>query len=168
MNATAPQSIRKSSARELVMSLGDVIRRFGPPEAAAKEGILQELQNISIRNAKRLTEYHELLCFLRAYPDNPEILCMVESELQNFRERVIACLNADESASAALLNTGISGTVVEYAYDFDMALWLAEKFPGAVTIDWETYNDAETDNLSTLLPLLVTWPENDTLDDPEV
>ena len=38
--------------------------------------------------------------------------------------------------------------MVEYPFDFDMALWLAEKFPKDVVIDWEAYNDLEADNLA--------------------
>ena len=89
-----------------------------------------------------------------------------EEELQNFGTRV-ALAAGDGYAPEALRNTGIAGTVVEYPFDFDMALWLAAKFPDDVLIDWEAYNDAETDSLATVLPLLASWIENDNLDDPE-
>jgi hypothetical protein len=168
MNTPFSNASQKSSARELVIALDELLRHFSPADTSAKEGILGKLCRIAIRDGKLLLRYHELLCFLRAYPDNPKILQLSESELQNFGNRVALCLKSDESAASMLLNTGISGSVVEYPYDWDMALWLAKKFPGAITIDWEAYNDAETDNLSSVLPLLVSWPENDTLDDPEM
>jgi hypothetical protein len=104
---------------------------------------------------------------LRAYPDSPKLLRLVERELQDFSIRVTPVVMNDERAAHKLLNTGIAGTTIEYPYDWDTALWLAEKFPDAIVIDWDAYNDSEADNLASVLPFLTSWPENDTLDDPE-
>ena len=153
--------------RNLIEQLGELSRRFAPTDVAAKEHLLEEIRRRTIRNAALLFRYHEYLCFLRAYPDSPKLLRLVERELQDFSIRVAPVVMNDERAAQRLLNTGIAGTTIEYPYDWDTALWLAEKFPDAVTIDWDAYNDAETDNLASVLPLLTSWPENDTLDDPE-
>ncbi|MBU1707674.1 hypothetical protein KKB28_07150, partial [bacterium] len=141
--------------------------RFSPEDAQAKERLLDTVRSRSIRSARLLLRYHEILCFLRAYPDSPALLRVSEDELQNFAARVAIAAGDDGYALEALRNTGIAGTVVEYPFDFDMALWLAEKFPNDVVIDWEAYNDLEADNLAIVLPLLANWVENDNLDDPE-
>jgi len=167
MPTSSSTSFRNSSIRELITALGKLSRRFSPEDAAAKQDILQALQPLAIRSPAMLQRYHEILCFLRAYPDNREILRRAESELQNFADRVRPLVADDDWAQARLSNTGIAETVVEYSYDWDMALWLAKNFPGAVAIDWDAYNEMETDALASVLPFLATWTENDTLDDPD-
>ncbi len=164
LSATRKQD---DSVRRLIEQLGELSRRFAPTDVATKEHLLEEIRRRTIRNAALLFRYHESLCFLRAYPDSPEVLRLVERELQDFSIRVTPIVMEDERAAQRLLNTGIAGTTTEYPYDWDTALWLAERFPDAVAIDWNAYNDAETDTLTSVLPLLTSWPENDTLDDPD-
>ena len=166
MSRKSSTSQEITSIRELIAELGRLSRRFSPEDAQAKVRLLNSIRSRDIRSARLLLRYHETLCFLRAYPDSPALLRASEEELQNFGTRV-ALAAGDGYAPEALRNTGIAGTVVEYPFDFDMALWLAAKFPDDVLIDWEAYNDAETDSLATVLPLLASWIENDNLDDPE-
>jgi hypothetical protein len=158
---------RGGSIGRLIGRLTDLARRFTPTDVAEKEHLLEEIQHRTIRNAASLFQYHETLCFMRAYPDNPKVLQLVEHELQDFSIRVVPVVMKDEGAARKLLNSGIAGTTLEYPYDWDTALWFVEKFPDTVSMDWDAFNDAETDNLAPVLPLLVSWPENDTLDDPD-
>jgi len=167
MSRKYPTSRKETSIRELIGELGELSRRFSPEDATSKVRLLEQIRSRSLRSARLLFRYHEILCFLRAYPDSPALLRSSEEELQNFETRVALAAGDDEYTPEGLRNTGIAGTVVEYPFDFDMALWLAEKFPDDVVIDWEAYDVAETDSLAIVLPLLASWIENDNLDDPE-
>jgi len=149
---------------DLLDLLSSVKARFEPADRQIKAASLQILAGREIHEVSSLILFHEILCFLRAYPDNPEILRRVEDSLKEFPARVDR-VKADGPASdlKQLQDTGIAHTTVYYAYPYPMATWLVEKFPDAVEIDWEDTDGI--DKIRSMLPLLAVYAENDALDD---
>lgn len=149
---------------DLLDLLNSVKARFEPADAGVKVALLRILAGREIPEVTSLILFHEILCFLRAYPDSPEVLGWVEKSLKEFLARVdLARARGNPSDLKRLRDTGIARTTVYYAYPTPMATWLVEHFPDAVEIDWE---DADgLDKIRSALPLLVAYAENDALDD---
>ncbi len=113
--------------------LSSVYNTFGKKESYKKYVLLKQFAKFSIKNYTVLKKYHELLLFLKAYPDNKQILDIVTTEL----ERVIASakkiMQGDNSkAQQSLSGSGIAGTLLIAQYSYPVTKWLIEKFPGSV------------------------------------
>lgn len=148
---------------KLIQILSDIKSNFGGDFPARKSELLHSLSGASIPRADRLLSYHESLCYLRAFPDNAKILAIVESELSQFHERVSALPHAERSS---LDETGIVGTKLSHPYAYFMTTWLLKTFPRSTDIDWDSYKALENDPILDLLPELLTYCENDAVDDP--
>jgi len=75
-------------AELLVRQIEKLRISFGRQSAIKKLRLLQQLKLIVITDATLLKNCHDLLCFLRAYPDDAAVLKLVEGELQSFGKRV--------------------------------------------------------------------------------
>lgn len=135
------------SAAALVALLEDATHRFGPEARAVKWRAVSALAGRPLRSPRLLLRLHEALCFLRAYPDDAELLAAVDGSLAGFAGRVAALRRP------ALDETGVAGTAVYCPLSLPVARWLAARFPGAVELDRE---DADgEDALAAVLPAVV-------------
>ena len=126
--------------------------RYGIGSAEAKLALLGRLERAKLRSARAVLRLHELLCFLRAYPDDARVLARVERMLARFSGR------ADlRRAREALTNSGIAGTPIRYRFFWSTLRWLARRWPDRIEIDRSESDVA--DKLASVLPLLVTWAE---------
>jgi hypothetical protein len=125
---------------------------YCPGSAEAKLALLQRLERTELRSARAVWRLHEVLCFLRAYPDDARLLTQVERMLARFAGR------ADlRRAREALTDTGIAGTAIRYRFFWPTLRWLARRWPDRIEIDRSETEIA--DKLASALPLLVTWAE---------
>lgn len=131
--------------------------QFGAP----KLPLVRKLGRHAFRRARDVERFHEALTFLRAYPDDPDLLKEVESLLIAFHAR-----SDLRRHRAALADTGIAGTSITYTFFAPTALWLATRWPSALSIDWENVENAE--KLRRLLPLLALESEQPGLDEHEL
>ena len=107
-----------------------------------------------IAGAPTLERLHEILCFLRAYPDDAAVQDAAERALREFAVRVRRLASP---ARARLHDSGIAETDLDYPFGLPMARWLATRFPGDVRIAWRTFDGGE--RLEEALSLLVTPTE---------
>jgi hypothetical protein len=155
------------ATQELLGLLNSAKNRFTPADRETKAKALRTLEDREIRDVASLVQFHETLCFLRAYPDSPEVLRLVEKALEGFGARVDFLKATGRPADLKKLrDTGIAHTTVFYPYPHAMAKWLVEHFPADVEMDWE--DDAGIDKIQAILPLVVAYAENDALDDERV
>ncbi len=120
--------------------------------AEAKLALLRRLGRADLRSARSVWRLHELLCFLRAYPDDARVLAQVERMLARFAAR-----SDLRRARAALAGTGIAGTPIRYPFFWSTLRWLARRWPQRLAID---RSDSEVaDRLAAALPLLLSWAE---------
>jgi hypothetical protein len=130
----------------------------GPGPAREKLEALRALRSKRLSSPADVRRLHEALCFWRAYPDNPAFLRAVERELLRFGDR------ADVRRwRVGLLNSGIAGTDIVYAFNTWTAAWLAAKWPGALSVEWESV--ADEGRLLRLLFLLALPAEAPGLDE---
>ena len=110
---------------------------------------LRLLARARLATAAQLRRLHELLCFLRAYPDDARLLAQVERMLAGFDRR------ADLRAfRAELAHSGIAGTTLWFPYFWPTARWVAQRWPALLRFD---RSDTEAEkSLARVLPLLAT------------
>ncbi len=126
--------------------------RYGPGCAEAKLALLRRLERAALRSARAVLRLHELLCFLRAYPDDARVLAQVERMLGHFAGR------ADfRRRREALTDSGIAGTAIRYRFFWSTLRWLVRRWPERIEIDRSEPEVA--DKLAVALPLLLTWGE---------
>jgi len=123
--------------------------RYGAGIAARRLRLLRRLDRQRLKDATAVQHLHELLCFLRAHPDDAAVAVQVERMLARFAQRADLRMHRDELAA-----TGIAGTTHWFPYFWPTARWLAERWPALLQFD---RSDKEAgDNLLKALPLLAT------------
>jgi hypothetical protein len=125
---------------------------YGAGSAGAKLALLRRLDRADLGTARAVLRLHELLCFLRAYPDDAPVLAQVERMLARFAGRTDL-----RRRRAALADTGIAGTAIHYAFFWSTLRWLARRWPERLAID-RSEREFE-DRLAAALPLLLSWAE---------
>ncbi|MDH4189743.1 MAG: hypothetical protein OEW21_06020 [Betaproteobacteria bacterium] len=123
--------------------------QYGDGCAACKRELLESLERVLLPSAAAVVRLHEVLCFLRAYPDDAALLTLVERMLAGFHRR------ADlRRQRAALADTGIAGTLIHYRFFWPTAQWLASRWPDRLKLDRSDPEPVE--RIRAALGLLVT------------
>jgi hypothetical protein len=93
------------------------------------------------KDAESLIRFHDLLLFLRAFPPGPRVPELADKLLSGIEKQVKAVLaaGADPDDFAPEEVVGIAGTVVEATFSYAMVCWLVERYPKAISINWEGY-----------------------------
>ncbi len=132
--------------------------QFGEGAASRKRQLLRRLGGQELRSAGAVARLHEVLCFLRAYPDDAEVLAQVERMLAGFERRRDLRRHA-----GGLEDSGIAGCDIVYSFFAEMALWLARRWPDRLRVEWDSGDDPE--KLSSVLPHLALYAETPALDE---
>jgi hypothetical protein len=115
--------------------------RFSPREAAPTVKLLAQVSRAKFRDAQSLLRFHEVLLFLRAFPQGPSVIPIVERQLNTFEQRVgdLRRHNSDMSAFDDFDTSGIAGTTMQDTLPFEVVRWLARRVPDSVEIAWKDY-----------------------------
>ena len=134
---------------------------YGGDAAERKLQLLGEIDRHVAGSARDVLRLHEFLCFLRAYPDSPQVLDLTVRLLDTFHRR------ADlRRHRRALADTGVAGTTIQSVFFWFTARWLATRFPDRLTIDWPELDSGT--NLERLLPLVLPYAESPTLEQTDM
>jgi hypothetical protein len=152
-------------AAKLLRQLSELRLEFDAPSALKKLELLRRLRDKEILKPSELISLHDLLCFVRAYPDNAKLLSFVERELQAFGVRVdkYGRETRDEHV-LELDNSGIVNTSTTHPYSYELTHQLLEWHPDSLELDWDENEEDLPYRFFNILSLLVEWQENDTLD----
>lgn len=144
---------------DAVDKLFDLRTQFGGSRRRKYRALLRA-SRLDLDEPDALRRYHEVLLFLAAYPDDADVLRIVQSELRRVA-RSAASLAGDRNRRFArrLDDSGIAGTVNHCSFSLDCVDWLAHRFPRDVEIDWE--DDSAGDALDEFLPSLAAHVERD-------
>jgi len=114
---------------------------FGSGQAAKIVKLLRLLEAESFTDPASLIRFHEVLLFLRAFPQGPAVVRSTERILKSFHTKVtrLRGAGADMDAFDTFEVGGVSGTAMEDTLSFDVARWLVKKLPGKVEIAWDNY-----------------------------
>lgn len=138
-------------------------RRFGARPRIRTQRLLALLGQRRFTDAQSLIRFHEILLFLRAYPQTPNILRQVENALSSFERRVelLRSAGADLSPLEEVEVSGIAGTSLTAVFSYHIVRWMVRHHPAKVAIDWEGYtNEAR---LGATLPRFLPLLEEDAL-----
>jgi hypothetical protein len=135
--------------------------QFGPHEAARVVTMLKRMDGARFSDPASLIRFHEALLFLRAFPQGPSVMRVIEGILNNFHKIVEALRKggADMDAFDPIEVSGIAGTEMEDTLSFDVARWLVQRMPGKVEIAWESYEPGR--ELGTIGPRFIPLLEDD-------
>ncbi len=141
-----------NSIEGLLDQLDELKTQFSSPQYRAVEKILTELSGRKIHDLDELVRFHELLLFVRAYPQNARVLGLAESLLKSFSKRVKTLRDAevDLSSLESPEVSGIAGTSVTDTFTFPIVSWLARRHPSRIALDWDWFEDENR--------LSETWP----------
>lgn len=155
---------RTGTARAAAAALSRLerIRQMrGEGVADQKLSLLTPLADRAMANPQQVRRLHETLCFLRAYPDDGRVLRRAEAMLVGFGERPDLITHRE-----ALRNSGIAGTPIHSSFYYSTVVWLSERWPSFLHVDWENYEDP--DRLLALLPLLMPAQDGLVLEESEL
>jgi len=144
--------VPRDNTPSLLDQLDELKTEFTPTSARKIERLLAQLSRKNLNDTDSLFRYHEILLFLRAYPQNASIVRTTERELRGFANRV-SYLEQQEIDLAPLQHpevSGIAGTSVTDTFSFFIVRRLLEKHPSQVALDWEWFEDENR--------LAETWP----------
>jgi hypothetical protein len=116
---------------------------YGHGAATRTRTILGGLSEQTFTDAKSLIRFHEAVLFLRAFPQAASLVPRVERILNTFHERVekLRAAGVDMVAFDDFDTSGIAGTTMQDALNFEAARWLVRRFPRNVEIAWVDYWD---------------------------
>ncbi len=121
-----------TGARSPLAELERIRAEFGPGWPEKKRSLLARLGRTRLGSARAVARLHDLLVFLRAYPDDRASLQQVEVLLAGFDRRPDL-----RRFRAALADTGIAGTTITFPFFAETAWRLAERFPDRLGIAWD-------------------------------
>jgi hypothetical protein len=123
--------------------------RFDAASVRIKLQCLRQLARARLASADQVRRLHELLCFMRAYPDSTEVLRAVDSILNGFDRR-----HDLRAHREALAYSGIAGTTLWFPFFYPTALWLAQRWPDQLVL--ERADATAGESIASLLPALLT------------
>ena len=140
------------STNQLLERLAELKQTFGPHDAKKIETTLKRLSRQTIDDPETLIRFHEILLFLRAYPQTSQIVNAVESELRNISDRValLRSHGVDLSALDDPEMSGIAGTSVTDTFSYSIVRWLLRRHPTQIAFYWDWFEDPYR--------LAETWP----------
>ena len=136
----------------LLTQLDELKNQFTPDASRRIERLLEQLSRKKFNDTDSVIQYHEILLFVRAYPQTASILRNAERELQSFSRRV-SYLVENEIDISPLQHpevSGIAGTSVTDTFTFYIVRWLTQRYASQVAVDWEWFEDENR--------LAETWP----------
>lgn len=148
-----------TSARQTIKRLHEIRNRYGESYATEKRELLDSLSCQAIRSASDLLRLHLALSFLRAFPDSAD----VHRQASHFLDNMVSLIDGlNDAHREALVDSGLAGTDVHYHFSYEVAAWLARRFPGVASIDWDEYDDSS--RLDELMEHLLHHAESDYFD----
>jgi hypothetical protein len=141
--------------------LAEMKGQFGRAAAVRAARLLESLRRSRLRDPAHLIRLHEIVLFLRAYPQSPRVLRLSDDILFSFSDRLRG-VNRDPFENPEV--SGIAGTGLATNFSHEVARRLVARHvtrhnPRAIVIDWENYGHA--DRLGAVLAELVPESRED-------
>ena len=147
---------------QLLERIDELKRPTGARERARLRDALTRAARLEFKDAASLIRFHEILLFLRAYPQTPALLQQAEKILSSFKRRVDK-LRANGTEDFYEFSepevSGIAGTYFSAVFSYHVARRLAARHPSRTNIEWEGYE--EKGRLAAVLPRLLPLLEEE-------
>jgi hypothetical protein len=152
----------KSLAARL-LQLESMRQSYGPGCAAEAERVLGSLAAAKFRDVESLIRFHDVLLFLRAFPQSRQVIELTERMLMQVFQQVkqLRASGADMEMFDPEEVSGIAGTELNYTFTYEVARWLYGRFPKQVRAEWDF--DEQAPRLGITLPRFIPLLEDDAL-----
>lgn len=137
--------------------------QFGREAARRTEELLRRLRDARVHDAADLIRLHEIVLYLRAYPQSPRVMRLADEILFSFAGRI---QGTDRDAFEDSEISGIAGTGLSTNFSYDVARSLAARHGRALNIDWENYE--HVDRLAPVIVRLIPFANEDASVEPHV
>lgn len=127
--AVAAYPVRMASI-ETLTRLEKLRLVFSPAAATDKHQLIGILGKAQLSSASAVRRLHEILCWIRAYPDDERVLAATDAALRTFSARKDL-----RRFHGQLADSGIAGTAIHYHFFWPMALWLSSRWPTLLHFD---------------------------------
>jgi hypothetical protein len=144
--------VPSNTLERLLDSLDESKLSFERQGRALSLKLLRQLEQRRITDAHALVRFHEILLFMRAYPQSALTLRKVEKILSSFsgRVRLLKEMEIDLAPLEEAEVSGIAGTSVLDTFTYNVTRWLVRRHASQISIDWELHTDEYR--------LAATWP----------
>ncbi|MBX7205937.1 MAG: hypothetical protein K1X81_10985 [Bacteroidia bacterium] len=122
-----------------IEQLKQLSTHFGEPFTRQKQQLLTRLAGMNIVDVKAINAYHEVLLFLKAHPENRNLLQLTLLELKKLAEAVSGL---SESKKEKLARSGIAFSETRANFSFTLCKWLVKTYPGKIKL-FSLEGDAE-------------------------
>ena len=120
----------------LLNKLKPLITGLGEPFTSQKSELLELISKCEIKPVSALKQYHNLLLFLMAYPENETLLKKAQAELNRLKDALDRIgMQGTRREKLSLDGSGFSYTTLTARFSFELVKWLAEQFPNQVEFD---------------------------------
>ncbi len=148
----------------IVTGLARIRTAYGSRPRVQRRRLLRAASRCPIDDAAALFDYHELLLFVCAFPDDRPMLDLAVGELKRVDAAAREMTAREEPSDMHILaDSGIAGTVTHCQYSVQLATWLAGHYPRDTEIAWD--GESAGEGLDAMLGSLVEPVENNGLDD---
>jgi hypothetical protein len=145
------------SLDDLLSELEEEKIKFGA-DGKRTRMLLASLGRRRFSDAEPLIRFHESLLFIRAFAQSPATFQLASELLSTFANRVERARSsgADLTPFDYIEWSGIAGTTIYGTFSYDIARWLAHRYPSKVDVEWDRYEKKERlgSALQRFLPLL--------------
>jgi hypothetical protein len=149
-----------TSPDKLLDELDELKRPGGARTRARLRAALTRSARLKFDDAASLIRFHEILLFLRAYPQSPALLRQTERLLSSFKRRVRRLAEVPDLHEFAEPEvSGIAGTSFSAVFGYHIARWLAARHPSRTGVEWEGYED--NGQLASVLPRFIPLLEEE-------
>jgi hypothetical protein len=129
--------------------------------ARQAESLLRRASHTRFRTPEDLIRFHELVLYLRAYPQSPRVVKLAAEILFSFADRLRG-VDRDPFEDPEI--SGIAGTGLSTNFSYDVAKSLVDRHP--LHIDWDNYERA--DRLAPVLARLIPLAQEFAAVEPHV
>lgn len=143
----------KIHAKKLIARLQAIANVFSPEQAREKVSLLKSLSRISFTKKEEWVNYHELLLFIAAHPDNEDVFSAVAREFKR-----IASITRKSRGKDTFEDSGLPYTAISTRLSHDMMVWLHQHKQCRVELD--SFGGGDLD-INTLLGLSLPPLERD-------
>jgi hypothetical protein len=113
--------------------------QYGPVYARTVEKLLSAMRPAEFRDAESLIRFHDALLFLRAFPQSRRVAQLADNLLAGIVHQVdrLQALGADMEPFDNEQFSGIAGTGISDNFTYDVARWLARRYPQQLGVEWD-------------------------------
>ncbi len=113
---------------------------------------------VQLDDAESLIRFHDVLLFLRAFPQSRKVAHLADDLLTGIVRQVerLQALGADMELFNDEAFSGIAGTTISDKFTYDVARWLVQRYPQQLSVEWNFAEQSRqmAATLAGLIPLL--------------